>query len=83
MCDRWQGFKQYSDEMLLSLARRVRLPDTELLWNLGDWPQANGTARGLPVFSWCGGRGADDVVLPTYKLTLGTVFGKVGPLSCC
>ena len=46
---------------------------------LGDWPQANGTARGLPVFSWCGSRDADDIVLPTYKLTLGTVFGKARP----
>ena len=28
----------YSDSTLLSLSRRLRLPDTEFWMNLGDWP---------------------------------------------
>lgn len=30
----------------------------------------------FPVFSWCSSRNHYDIVLPTYKLTTGTVFGK-------
>lgn len=73
---KFQAFKQYIDEVLVSLARRVRLPDAEFVFNLGDWPQANTTASGLPVLSWCGSNDTDDVVLPTYKSTLSTLYGK-------
>lgn len=72
----WQGFKQYTDEMLLSLMRRVVVPDTEFIFNLGDWPLGNGTQRGLPIISFCGSASSTDIVVPTYKLFLATVFGK-------
>lgn len=72
----YQGFKEYLDEMILSLARRVRLPDVEFLFNMGDWPQANLSVAGLPVISWCGSNDTDDIVVPTYKTTLATLFGK-------
>jgi hypothetical protein len=54
----WQGFKAFLDDMLYSLARKVRLPDTEFLLNLGDWPQVTRTAANgeptdpVPVFAW-------------------------------
>jgi hypothetical protein len=32
----------------------IHAADVEFLFNLGDWPQANLTAKGLPVMSWCG-----------------------------
>jgi len=108
----WQGFKQYTDEMLLSLMRRVAVPDTEFIFNLGDWPLGNGTqqvppirplavradctdlrskdrtfprmhvhtdkrnhTQGLPIISFCGSNASTDIVVPTYKLFLATVFG--------
>jgi len=73
---RWQGFQKFTDEVLLSLARRVRLPNTEFIFNLGDWPLAHGTAAGLPIVSFCGSNDTDDIVVPTYKMTLATLFGK-------
>jgi len=36
---------QYTDEMLLSLMRRVLVPDTDFIFNLGDWPLGNGTQQ--------------------------------------
>jgi hypothetical protein len=110
----WQGFKQYTDEMILSLMRRVTVPDTEFIFNLGDWPLGNGTqqvlcpvfatwlcvynatdpnsrvdavahvhvpthacnhTQGLPIISFCGSNSSTDIVVPTYKLFLATVFG--------
>ena len=32
------GFKMFMDAMLLSLTRKLRLPDLEFFVNLGDWP---------------------------------------------
>ncbi|CAC5400399.1 Protein O-glucosyltransferase 3,Protein O-glucosyltransferase 2 [Mytilus coruscus] len=32
------GFKMFSDSVLLSLTRKVVLPDVEFFVNLGDWP---------------------------------------------
>jgi hypothetical protein len=48
----------------------------EFVFNLGDWPQANTSAIGLPVMSWCGSNDTDDIIVPTYKSVLSTVFGK-------
>ncbi|XP_065846739.1 protein O-glucosyltransferase 2-like isoform X2 [Oscarella lobularis] len=72
------GFKQFSDAILLSLARKVRLPDVEFFVNLGDYPVA--IARPfLPIFSWCGSTESGDIVMPTYDVTQSTMemLGRV------
>lgn len=56
------------DAILLSLARKVQLPDIELLVNLGDWPLAK-EKDDLPIFSWCGSNSTKDIVMPTYEIT--------------
>lgn len=78
---KYPGFQKYVDETFLSLRRRVHLPDIEFLVNMGDWPVSSrfdDTGNKLPaypVFSWCGSTTHYDMVLPTYKMTQGTVFG--------
>ena len=67
-------FKMFVDAILLSLARKVQLPDMEFFINLGDWPLV--TKRDnprLPIFSWCGSDDTLDIVLPTYDLTESTL----------
>uniref|UniRef100_A0A224Z0F2 KDEL motif-containing protein 1 n=1 Tax=Rhipicephalus zambeziensis TaxID=60191 RepID=A0A224Z0F2_9ACAR len=46
------GFNMFMDQILLSLARKVRLPDVEMLVNLGDWPleQRSHTGVHIPFF---------------------------------
>eukprot|EP00960_Hanusia_phi_P075921 768483-Hanusia_phi.AAC.1 len=73
---RYQGFKKYTDDMLLSLMRRVAVPDVEFLWNVGDWPLSNSSSLPFPVLSFCSSSSYYDVVVPTYKLFLSTVFGR-------
>ncbi|XP_020710254.2 protein O-glucosyltransferase 2-like isoform X2 [Athalia rosae] len=63
------GFKIFMDAILLSLARKVRLPDIELFVNLGDWPLVSNTATVYPIFSWCGSDDTKDIVMPTYDIT--------------
>ncbi|KAJ9574240.1 hypothetical protein L9F63_026113 [Diploptera punctata] len=64
------GFKMFLDAILLSLARKVHLPDMEMLFNLGDWPLSiNGSDPKIPLFSWCGSVGNLDIVMPTYDIT--------------
>ncbi|KFU90971.1 KDEL motif-containing protein 2, partial [Chaetura pelagica] len=74
---RYTDFKMFSDEMFLSLARKVRLPDVEFYLNVGDWPveyrKANDTPGPLPVISWCGSVDSRDIVLPTYDVTHSTL----------
>ena len=62
--------------MLASIMRKVRLPDMEFIWNLGDWPLAVGNRSHYPVISWCKDDKVNDILLPTYKLVEGTIFGK-------
>lgn len=57
------------DSLLLSLARKVVLPDTEFFMNLGDWPLVPMHKESYPMFSWCGSRDSRDIVLPTYDIT--------------
>ncbi|XP_053564520.1 protein O-glucosyltransferase 3 isoform X2 [Bombina bombina] len=70
---KYTDFKMFSDEMLLSLARKVRLPDFEFYINVGDWPvehrKANDTPGPLPMISWCGSTDSRDIILPTYDVT--------------
>ncbi|XP_063250667.1 protein O-glucosyltransferase 3 isoform X2 [Prinia subflava] len=74
---KYTDFKMFSDEMLLSLARKVRLPDVEFYLNVGDWPvehrKANDTPGPVPVISWCGSVDSRDIILPTYDVTHSTL----------
>ncbi|XP_068428191.1 protein O-glucosyltransferase 2 isoform X3 [Clinocottus analis] len=65
------GFRIFMDAILLSLSRKVRLPDIEFFVNLGDWPleKRKHTERMHPIFSWCGSNNTRDIVMPTYDLT--------------
>ena len=57
------------DSVLLSLARKVILPDVEFFMNLGDWPLAPKKEMIYPIFSWCGSEETADIILPTYDIT--------------
>ncbi|CAL1684442.1 unnamed protein product [Lasius platythorax] len=63
------GFKIFMDTILLSLARKVVLPDIEFFVNLGDWPLVPDTDPIYPIFSWCGSDSTKDIVMPTYDIT--------------
>ncbi|XP_068621282.1 protein O-glucosyltransferase 2-like [Battus philenor] len=63
------GFNMFADNILLSLARKVVLPDMELVINLGDWPLIQKDGEPLPMFSWCGSNDTVDIVMPTYDIT--------------
>ena len=68
----------FKDAILMSLARKVRLPDTEFFINLGDWPLVKKgghtrTTGPYPIFSWCGSDETFDIVLPTYDITESTL----------
>ncbi|KOB72257.1 KDEL motif-containing protein 1, partial [Operophtera brumata] len=73
------GFNMFSDNILLSLTRKVKLPDVEMVINLGDWPLVKKSSEPLPVFSWCGSDDTIDIVMPTYDLTESTLenMGRV------
>lgn len=75
---KYTGFKMFMDALLLSLVRKVQLPDTEFFVNLGDWPlvKKGGHARTTgpyPIFSWCGSEDTFDIVMPTYDITESTL----------
>lgn len=67
------GFNMFSDNILLSMTRKVMLPDVELVINLGDWPLVKKSSEVLPVFSWCGSNDTVDITMPTYDLTESTL----------
>ncbi|KAG6457621.1 hypothetical protein O3G_MSEX010371 [Manduca sexta] len=67
------GFNMFSDNILLALLRKVRLPDVELVINLGDWPLIRQNAEPHPMFSWCGSNDTIDIVMPTYDITESTL----------
>ncbi|CAB3368503.1 Hypothetical predicted protein [Cloeon dipterum] len=73
------GFKMFWDNILLSMARKVKLPDLELLVNLGDWPLVRLEELKVPMLSWCGSEETADIVVPTYELTEATLecMGRV------
>ncbi|KAM9319831.1 protein O-glucosyltransferase 3 [Gastrophryne carolinensis] len=74
---KYTDFKMFSDEILQSLARKVRLPDIEFYINVGDWPvehrKVNDTPGPLPMISWCGSADSRDIILPTYDITHSTL----------
>lgn len=72
------GFKMFIDSLLLSMTRKMLLPDFEIFVNLGDWPvmKKGGQSRTSgpkPIFSWCGSDDSYDIVMPTYDLTESTI----------
>ncbi|XP_074256645.1 protein O-glucosyltransferase 3 isoform X2 [Saimiri boliviensis] len=79
---KYTDFKMFSDEILLSLTRKVLLPDLEFYVNLGDWPlehrKVNGTPSPIPIISWCGSLDSRDIVLPTYDITHSTLEAMRG-----
>ncbi|KAM5227157.1 protein O-glucosyltransferase 3 isoform 1-T1 [Hipposideros larvatus] len=79
---KYTDFKMFSDEILLSLARKVLLPDLEFYINLGDWPlehrKVNETPGPLPIISWCGSLDSQDIILPTYDITHSTLEAMRG-----
>ncbi|XP_026168062.1 protein O-glucosyltransferase 3 [Mastacembelus armatus] len=70
---KYTDFKMFSDEMLLSLTRKVRVPDVEFYINVGDWPLETRTVDAVPILSWCGSTDTRDIVLPTYEVTHSTL----------
>uniref|UniRef100_A0A672KQR2 Protein O-glucosyltransferase 2 n=1 Tax=Sinocyclocheilus grahami TaxID=75366 RepID=A0A672KQR2_SINGR len=65
------GFRIFMDAFLLSLIRKVKLPDIEFFVNLEDWPleKRQASEKPSPIFSWCGSNDTQDIVMPTYDLT--------------
>lgn len=65
------GFRIFMDAILLSLTRKVKMPDAEFFVNLGDWPleKKKSSSHIHPIFSWCGSTDSKDIVMPTYDLT--------------
>ncbi|XP_069869643.1 protein O-glucosyltransferase 3 [Dipodomys merriami] len=79
---KYTDFKMFSDEILLSLARKVLLPDLEFYINLGDWPlehrKVKESPRPLAIISWCGSLDSRDIILPTYDITHSTLEAMRG-----
>lgn len=64
------GFHIFPDSILLSLTRKLILPDMEFIMNLGDWPllDLKHEKHIIPIFSWCKTNQSADILLPTYEL---------------
>ncbi|GMT27493.1 hypothetical protein PFISCL1PPCAC_18790, partial [Pristionchus fissidentatus] len=72
------GFASFADEILLSVTKKMRLPDTQFILNLGDYPLSHEKRDvRLPIISWCGSDETLDVVLPTYALTNTLLKGEL------
>ncbi|CAD7681036.1 unnamed protein product [Nyctereutes procyonoides] len=76
------GFRIFMDAILLSLTRKVKMPDVEFFVNLGDWPleKKKSNSQIHPIFSWCGSTDSKDIVMPTYDLT-DSVLETMGRVS--
>ncbi|XP_059758854.1 protein O-glucosyltransferase 2 isoform X3 [Balaenoptera ricei] len=76
------GFRIFMDAILLSLTRKVKMPDVEFFVNLGDWPleKKKSDSNIHPIFSWCGSTDSKDIVMPTYDLT-DSVLETMGRVS--
>lgn len=67
---KYVDFKMFLDKTLLSLARKVKLPDIEFFANLGDWPlSTKDLPEKYPILSWCGSTSSYDITMPTYEIT--------------
>ncbi|KAJ8681052.1 hypothetical protein QAD02_016839 [Eretmocerus hayati] len=67
------GFKTFVDKILLSLTRKMVLPDVEFFMNLGDWPLVQKSQELYPIISWCGSDDSMDIVVPTYEITQSSI----------
>jgi len=65
-------FKMFVDGMVHSLLRKVKLPNMEFVFNVGDWPIEKNLDNPLPVFSWCGSGKTADIIFPTWDQTKNT-----------
>ncbi|KAJ8913564.1 hypothetical protein NQ315_017115 [Exocentrus adspersus] len=77
---KYVGFNMFMDNILLSLARKVELPDLEFFVNLGDWPLSlYNLPEKFPILSWCVSTDSYDIVMPTYDITESTLenMGRV------
>eukprot|EP01127_Copromyxa_protea_P020493 TRINITY_DN6873_c0_g1_i2.p1 TRINITY_DN6873_c0_g1~~TRINITY_DN6873_c0_g1_i2.p1 ORF type:complete len:380 (+),score=65.91 TRINITY_DN6873_c0_g1_i2:571-1710(+) len=73
-------FRMFTDFFLLHLQRQVRLPDSEFVFNLGDYPVATRDREHIPIFSWCGKADSSDLLLPTYSMVYWTRRSSVEDL---
>ncbi|EJW86154.1 KDEL domain-containing protein-containing protein 2 [Wuchereria bancrofti] len=64
----YTGFRIFVDAAFTSLMRKMYLPNTEFIFNLGDWPLAKAESDLVPMISWCGSKDTADIVMPTYEL---------------
>lgn len=62
----------FMDNILLSITRKVVLPDVEFFVNLGDWPLVSESHK-FPIFSWCGSTDKRDIIMPTYDICESTL----------
>uniref|UniRef100_A0A0B7AME8 Glycosyl transferase CAP10 domain-containing protein n=2 Tax=Arion vulgaris TaxID=1028688 RepID=A0A0B7AME8_9EUPU len=69
------AFKMFIDAVVLSLARKMFLPDFEFLANIGDWPLENKALKDkpIPIMSWCGSKSSHDITMPSYDITEATL----------
>uniref|UniRef100_A0A915Q038 Glycosyl transferase CAP10 domain-containing protein n=1 Tax=Setaria digitata TaxID=48799 RepID=A0A915Q038_9BILA len=65
----YTGFRIFVDATFTSLMRKMYLPNTEFIFNLGDWPLVKTGSDLVPMISWCGSKDTVDIVMPTYELT--------------
>ncbi|MCP9261049.1 Nucleolar protein 58, partial [Dirofilaria immitis] len=64
----YTGFRIFVDAAFTSLMRKMYLPNTEFIFNLGDWPLVELGTDPVPMISWCGSKDTMDIVVPTYEL---------------
>ncbi|OZC12709.1 hypothetical protein X798_00341 [Onchocerca flexuosa] len=64
----YTDFRTFVDAAFTSLMRKMYLPNTEFIFNLGDWPLVKVGSDLVPMISWCGSRDTMDIVVPTYEL---------------
>ncbi|CAI4227665.1 unnamed protein product [Auanema sp. JU1783] len=63
----YTDFRIFVDEALLSILSISELPNTEFLFNLGDYPLSRkGFEDDVAIISWCGSTLTNDIVVPTY-----------------
>uniref|UniRef100_A0A1I7WTU8 CAP10 domain-containing protein n=1 Tax=Heterorhabditis bacteriophora TaxID=37862 RepID=A0A1I7WTU8_HETBA len=65
----YDGFKSFVDDTLRSITSKMILPNTEFLFNLGDYPLSSSGPVPIPIISWCGSQTTFDIVVPTYEMS--------------
>lgn len=53
----YTGFRIFVDAAFTSLMRKMYLPNTEFIFNLGDWPLVKKGYDIIPIIGWCGSKG--------------------------